>query len=103
MYRLADSPDISGRIAAVLQEPASIPFSARGRFASLEDFDIDAECPSLTTAAVNALLPTPQPYVLAGSAGPAEPVPPTALEAYAECPHAYFVRHLLRVGPVEQP
>ncbi len=30
-------------------------------------------------------------------------VSPTALESYAECPHAYFVRRLLRVEPVEQP
>jgi RecB family exonuclease len=30
-------------------------------------------------------------------------VSPTALESYAECPHAYFVRRLLRVEPLEQP
>ena len=30
-------------------------------------------------------------------------VSPTALEKYAECPHAYFVERLLRVEPVEQP
>jgi RecB family exonuclease len=30
-------------------------------------------------------------------------VSPTALEAYAICPHAYFVERLLRVTPVEQP
>lgn len=27
----------------------------------------------------------------------------TALEAWVHCPHGYFVRHLLRVSPVEQP
>lgn len=27
----------------------------------------------------------------------------TALEAWVHCPHGYFVRHLLRVVPVEQP
>ena len=32
-----------------------------------------------------------------------QPVSPTALEAYARCPHAYFVQRLLRVEPVEQP
>lgn len=30
-------------------------------------------------------------------------VSPTALEAYAECPHAYFVQRLLRIEPVELP
>ncbi|MBA2574630.1 MAG: PD-(D/E)XK nuclease family protein [Nocardioidaceae bacterium] len=30
-------------------------------------------------------------------------VAPTTLEAYAVCPHAYFVRRLLRVEPVESP
>lgn len=30
-------------------------------------------------------------------------VSPTALEAYAECPHAFFVDRLLRVEPLEQP
>ena len=30
-------------------------------------------------------------------------VSPTALERYAICPHEYFVRHLLRVSPVEEP
>jgi len=46
---------------------------------------------------------------LAGVAGLADfadgerPIAPTALEAYATCPHAYFVERLLRVRPVEQP
>jgi ATP-dependent helicase/nuclease subunit B len=31
------------------------------------------------------------------------PVSATALEAWAHCPHGYFVRYLLRVAPVEQP
>ena len=30
-------------------------------------------------------------------------IAPTTLESYAECPHAYFVKRLLRVEPVEQP
>ncbi|HYP46524.1 MAG TPA: PD-(D/E)XK nuclease family protein [Propionibacteriaceae bacterium] len=30
-------------------------------------------------------------------------VSPTQLEAYATCPHAYFVHRLLRIEPVEQP
>jgi RecB family exonuclease len=30
-------------------------------------------------------------------------VSPTALESYAECPHAFFVRRLLGVEPIEQP
>ena len=30
-------------------------------------------------------------------------ISPTALELYADCPHAYFVRRLLRVEPIEQP
>ena len=30
-------------------------------------------------------------------------VSPTALEDYATCPHAFFVRRLLRVEPIEQP
>ena len=30
-------------------------------------------------------------------------VSPTSLEAWASCPHAYFVERLLRVGPVESP
>lgn len=30
-------------------------------------------------------------------------VSPTALESYADCPHAFFVRRLLRVEPIEQP
>ncbi|MGH9135411.1 MAG: PD-(D/E)XK nuclease family protein, partial [Acidimicrobiales bacterium] len=30
-------------------------------------------------------------------------VSPTRLEAWAACPHAYFVRHLLGVEPVEDP
>jgi hypothetical protein len=30
-------------------------------------------------------------------------VSPTSLEAYATCPHAYFVEHMLRIKPVEQP
>jgi RecB family exonuclease len=30
-------------------------------------------------------------------------VSPTALEAYATCPHAFFVKRLLRVEPLEQP
>ncbi|WP_097187133.1 PD-(D/E)XK nuclease family protein [Ornithinimicrobium cerasi] len=30
-------------------------------------------------------------------------VSPTALESYATCPHAYFLRRLLRVEPVEAP
>jgi ATP-dependent helicase/nuclease subunit B len=30
-------------------------------------------------------------------------VSPTALEAYASCPHAFFVERLLRVAPLEQP
>jgi ATP-dependent helicase/nuclease subunit B len=28
---------------------------------------------------------------------------PTALEAYVSCPHSFFVEHLLRVRPLEQP
>ncbi|MGH3483479.1 MAG: PD-(D/E)XK nuclease family protein [Nocardioidaceae bacterium] len=28
---------------------------------------------------------------------------PTALEAYAECPHGYFVQRLLRIEPIEHP
>ncbi|HLS74797.1 MAG TPA: PD-(D/E)XK nuclease family protein, partial [Actinomycetaceae bacterium] len=28
---------------------------------------------------------------------------PTALEGYADCPHAYFMRRLLRVEPLEEP
>lgn len=32
-----------------------------------------------------------------------QPVSPTALEGYAECPHSFFVQRLLRVVPVEQP
>lgn len=31
------------------------------------------------------------------------PVSPTALEAYAGCPHAYFVQRLLKVSQLEQP
>ncbi|CAN5293903.1 hypothetical protein BH20ACT5_BH20ACT5_07570 [soil metagenome] len=30
-------------------------------------------------------------------------VSPTALETYAVCPHAFFVRRLLRIEPVEEP
>ena len=30
-------------------------------------------------------------------------IPPTSLEAYASCPHRYFVERLLRVKPLEQP
>src|SRR5690606_2722627 len=30
-------------------------------------------------------------------------VSPTALESYAECPHAYFVRRMLGVSPIELP
>jgi RecB family exonuclease len=30
-------------------------------------------------------------------------VSPTALEAYAVCPHAYFMERLLRIKPIEQP
>jgi hypothetical protein len=30
-------------------------------------------------------------------------ISPTALEAFATCPHGYFVQRLLRVDPVEQP
>ncbi len=36
-------------------------------------------------------------------AGPGRVVSPTALEAWARCPHAYFVQRLLRVEPVEAP
>jgi RecB family exonuclease len=32
-----------------------------------------------------------------------EAIAPTRLEAYATCPHAYFVQRLLRVEPLEQP
>lgn len=31
------------------------------------------------------------------------PISPTALETYAVCPHAFFVRRLLTVEPVEEP
>jgi ATP-dependent helicase/nuclease subunit B len=31
------------------------------------------------------------------------PIAPTRLEAYAECPHAYFMQRLLRVEPLELP
>ena len=30
-------------------------------------------------------------------------ISPTALESYARCPYAYFIRRLLRVEPVEEP
>jgi ATP-dependent helicase/nuclease subunit B len=30
-------------------------------------------------------------------------VAPTRLEAYARCPHAYLLEHVLRIGPVEDP
>ncbi|CAM3825874.1 PD-(D/E)XK nuclease family protein [Smaragdicoccus niigatensis] len=30
-------------------------------------------------------------------------IAPTALESYADCPHAYFVRRLLGVSPLEKP
>jgi hypothetical protein len=30
-------------------------------------------------------------------------VSPTSLEAYAVCPHAYFMEHMLHITPVEQP
>lgn len=36
-------------------------------------------------------------------AGAGQVVSPTALEAWAVCPHAYFVQRLLRVEPVESP
>ncbi|HET8969709.1 MAG TPA: PD-(D/E)XK nuclease family protein, partial [Candidatus Nanopelagicales bacterium] len=39
------------------------------------------------------------PDLLAGE----QVVSPTALEAYAICPHAYFVQRMLRVAPVEDP
>ena len=38
-----------------------------------------------------------------GPAGAGQVVSPTALEAWARCPHAYFVQRLLRVEPVEAP
>jgi RecB family exonuclease len=31
------------------------------------------------------------------------PISPTALQSYVECPHGYFLRHLLGVNPVETP
>jgi RecB family exonuclease len=40
-------------------------------------------------------LPIPSPVNTGASA--------TSLESWAKCPHGYFVRHLLRVEPVEQP
>jgi hypothetical protein len=40
-------------------------------------------------------LPIPSPVHLGASA--------TSLEAWAKCPHGYFVRHILRVQPIEQP
>jgi hypothetical protein len=40
-------------------------------------------------------LPIPSPVDQGASA--------TSLESWAKCPHGYFVRHLLRVQPVEQP
>ena len=36
-------------------------------------------------------------------AGPGRVVSPTALEAWARCPHAYFVQRLLRVEPAGAP
>jgi hypothetical protein len=43
-----------------------------------------------------------QPLPFHGIPGPADAgqvVAPTALEAWASCPHAYFVKRLLRVEP----
>ena len=31
------------------------------------------------------------------------PIAPTSIEAWATCPHAYFVRHLLGIRPVDEP
>lgn len=42
---------------------------------------------------------TDLPDLLAGE----QIVSPTALEAYADCPHRYFVERLLKVAPVESP
>jgi ATP-dependent helicase/nuclease subunit B len=39
----------------------------------------------------------------AGVAPLERPVSPTQLEAWAACPHAYFVRYVLSVRPVEEP
>lgn len=42
---------------------------------------------------VRDLLPEPTSRVIS----------PTALEAYVDCPHAYLLRHVLRVEPLEEP
>ena len=42
---------------------------------------------------VRDLLPEPTSRVIS----------PTALEAYVDCPHAYLLRHVLRVQPLEEP
>jgi hypothetical protein len=70
LYRLADSPDFAGRISGEIEAPAKTAFQATGRFASPEDFDLDAALSSLDVAAVNALLPAPQTHVTSGSASP---------------------------------
>lgn len=41
--------------------------------------------------------------VVADPAAAGQVVSPTALEAWATCPHAYFVQRLLRVEPIESP
>lgn len=42
---------------------------------------------------VRDLLPEPTARVIS----------PTALEAYVECPHAYLLRHVLRIQPLDEP
>lgn len=69
-FRLADSPDYRVALAATLRGPQDIAFSATGRYAAPDDFDLRADSPRIATEAVNALLPSPQAYVLAGAAGP---------------------------------
>ncbi len=70
MARLPDSPDVSVKIAGLLDAAAQKTFDTKLRFASIEDFDLRARCGEITADDINAYLPPGQQVVLQGSVTP---------------------------------
>ncbi|HPO13753.1 MAG TPA: AsmA-like C-terminal region-containing protein [Candidatus Hydrogenedentes bacterium] len=68
--RLLDSPDLSIKIAGAVNNDPQKNFVAKLRYASMQDFDLRAQCGELCAEDVNAFLPPEQQVAKQGSVTP---------------------------------
>ena len=68
--RLSESRDIAAKVSGVLAGFPKKRLEANVRYASMEDFDLRAQCGELSAEDINVFLPSSQRFVLTGSATP---------------------------------